>query len=290
MQKTRYGFAFDQVGGSELALIDCREIDEYRREHIRNATSIPAAQLFQRMHELPKRQQSLVLCGNEQSLKQAREYLLGRGHIIEAQLLWADELRQVLKQQGKLESGLQSRQLWKPAPLWQRFVDVFIPQYGIQPGKGMDIACGAGRDMVYLAQQGWKMTGVDYSVDALQRVATLADYSGVTVETRQLDLERGGELFADGEWGHFDLITVGRYLHRPLFPTIKRLLKPGGVVLYQTFMQGCEDTAIGRPRNPNFLLKPGELAEIFEGATIWLDEVEMLEDGRPVAAFIAQVG
>jgi hypothetical protein len=80
---------------------------------------------------------------------------------------------------------------------------------------------------------------------------------------------------------------VARYLHRPLFPWIKRLLKPGGIIIYQTFMQGCEK--FGSPRNPNFLLKPGELREIFMGAEIWLDEVEELEDGRPVAAFIAKV-
>ena len=53
-------------------------------------------------------------------------------------------------------------------------------------------------------------------------------------------------------------------------------------------MQGCENTAIGRPRNPKFLLAPNELAEQFKGFELLLDELELLEDGRPVSAFIAR--
>jgi hypothetical protein len=53
-------------------------------------------------------------------------------------------------------------------------------------------------------------------------------------------------------------------------------------------MQGCEQTAIGRPRNPKFLLAPHELAEHFNGFDLVLDETELLEDGRPVSAFIAR--
>jgi hypothetical protein len=64
------------------------------------------------------------------------------------------------------------------------------------------------------------------------------------------------------------------------------LLAPGGVLLYQTFMQGSEQ--FGSPRNPNYLLRPHELAQTFAGLTILLDEVEYLEDGRPLSAFIAR--
>ena len=53
-------------------------------------------------------------------------------------------------------------------------------------------------------------------------------------------------------------------------------------------MEGCEKTAVGRPRNPDFLLKPGELAGIFAGFRVLLDEIEVLEDGRSVSAFIAK--
>ncbi|MGB1257848.1 MAG: class I SAM-dependent methyltransferase, partial [Thiolinea sp.] len=108
------------------------------------------------------------------------------------------------------------------------------------------------------------------------------------VRTLQRDLENTPDPFADFPDGSFDLICVARYLHRPLFPVIRRLLASGGVLLYQTFMQGCEQTAVGRPRNPDFLLRPGELAAEFADAEIILDQIETLDDGRPVAAFVAR--
>lgn len=272
------------------ALIDCRSLAAYRTGHIKGACSLPADQLFERMHELPKRQQALTLCGTEQDLAAAMTYLIDRGHTVAEQIIWTDQLKQQLDSAGQLETGNQSAQLWQPAPLWQRFVEDIAPANNIHPGRGLDIACGAGRDMVYLAQQGWQMTGVDRSEDALQRVAVLAKYSGVAVETLRCDLEKGGDPFSMLEDDSFDLVSVARYLHRPLFPVLNRLLKPGGVLLYQTFMQGCENTKIGRPRNPAFLLKSGELSEVFAGYEVLLDEVEVLDDGRPVAAFIACAG
>ncbi|PID64204.1 MAG: methyltransferase type 11 [Gammaproteobacteria bacterium] len=240
------------------------------------------------MHELPKRQQVLTVCGTEQDLAVAMAYLVDRGRTVAEQIIWTEQLKQQLDSAGQLETGSQSVQLWKPASLWQYFVEKIAPANDIQPGRGLDIACGAGRDMVYLAQHGWEMTGVDRSQDSLQRVAVLAKYSGVEVDTLQCDLETGSDPFTAFEDGSFSLICVARYLHRPLFSYLKRLLKPGGVVMYQTFMEGCEKTAIGRPRNPAFLLKQGELAGIFADYTVLLDEVAILEDGRSVAEFIAR--
>ena len=144
-----------------------------------------------------------------------------------------DALKQQLAAEGTLETGCESRQLWQPAPLLQRFVDEIMPQYGIEPGVGLDIACGAGRDLTYLATHGWQMTGIDQSADSLARVATLAKYCKVDINTLQLDLETGTDpltAFADNS---VDVICVARYLHRPLFPAIQRILKPGGVIIYQ---------------------------------------------------------
>jgi len=272
-----------------LALIDCRPNNEFILGHIKSACSLPALELFSRMHELPKRTVAIHLCGKEDDLIQAKSYLVERGHQVVKETLWTTELQQQLTAQNELEIGQQSKQLWQPAPLLQRFVEELMPKHDIAAGKGLDIGCGAGRDLAYLATQGWNMTGVDRSEDSLERVATLAKYCNVDIPTLQLDTETGVDPFPMLEDNSFDLICVARYLHRPLFPYIKRLLKPKGVIIYQTFMVGCEKTDVGRPRNPNFLLKSGELAEIFTDADILLDEVETLEDGRPVAAFVAQM-
>jgi SAM-dependent methyltransferase len=238
------------------------------------------------MHELPKTSEPLALYGSRTDLQQAYAFLTSKGYQVAQQTECTPEWVTALQTAGKLEVGTHSQRLWQPAPLLARFVTEFMPAHQIQPGQGLDIGCGAGRDMVYLAMHGWQMTGIDYIPGALQRAQQLASSQHVAVTTLQMDLETGQDpfgMFADGQ---FALICVARYLHRPLFPWLKRLLQPGGILIYQTFMQGSEK--FGSPRNPNFLLKAGELAEVFAGAAILLDAVETLDDGRPMSAFIAR--
>lgn len=117
-------------------------------------------------------------------------------------------------------------------------------------GPVLDLACGSGRHARWLAAQGFPVLAVDRDPAAL---ASLAGTAGV--EVRQADLEAGawplpGRRFAG--------IVVTRYLHRPLLPILASALAPGGVLIYETFMQGNE--AWGRPSRPEFLLAPGELA------------------------------
>lgn len=266
----------------QFPVIDCRAWDEYTLGHIKGATSLPAEQLFERMHELPKRNQALSLCGDEASMAIAHAYLSERGYEIQASYLWTEAFMQELKQNACWEQGANSSQLWQAAPFFKRFVNEFQPKLNLSAGKGLDIACGAGRDMIYLAQNGWQMTGIDHHEDALKRVQGLANVNQLSVQTMQLDLETGANPFTVFEPASFDLICVARYLHRPLFPYIKDLLAPNGVILYQTFLEGCE-----RPRNPNYILKKGELAQTFSNFVILCDEAEYLEDGRPVSAFLA---
>jgi SAM-dependent methyltransferase len=273
---------------NEAALIDCRPFNEYLLGHVTNACSVPATELFARLHELPKRSQLLQLCGKEADLALARAFLTERGYQLLDDVLWTDALPQQLKASGQLELGSSSKQWWQAAPLLHRFVQDIMPRYQVQAGKGLDLACGAGRDLIYLAQQGWEMTGVDWSEDSIQRVQQLAKSQNLIVHTLLRDLETDRHPLPELPEASFDLICVARYLHRPLFPLLRNLLKPGGFLIYQTFMQGCEQTAIGRPRNPKFLLAPHELAEHFNGFDLVLDETELLEDGRPVSAFIAR--
>lgn len=271
-------------------LIDCRPVAVYCCGHQAGATCIPATELPQRMHELPQSTQPVALCGDADSLCAASTFLTHKGYQVVEQIEWTPQLATALQAEGKLATGHDASRLWQPAPLIERFVTHIAPAHAIIPGKGLDIGCGSGRDLVYLATHGWEMTGIDYLTGALQRAEALAASQQVSIRTECRDLETGADPFADQADASVDLICVARYLHRPLFAWMKRLLKPGGIVIYQTFMQGCEHTAIGRPRNPNFLLRPGELAQQFAGADILLDEVEILADGRPVSAFICRWG
>jgi SAM-dependent methyltransferase len=118
-------------------------------------------------------------------------------------------------------------------------------------GRVLDLACGTGRHARFFAARGCFVEAVDRDEAAL---AQLAGVPGVA--TRCADLEGGPWPYGDGM---FSAIVVTNYLHRPLFPRLVAGLAPRGVLIYETFALGNE--RYGRPSNPEFLLKPGELLE-----------------------------
>ncbi|WP_284155476.1 class I SAM-dependent methyltransferase [Sulfuricystis multivorans] len=119
-------------------------------------------------------------------------------------------------------------------------------------GEVLDLACGYGRHARFLAGMGLHVEAVDRDAEALAALAGVAN-----VTTRHADLE-------NGPWPYysrvFDGIVVSRYLWRPLFPQIFNCLAEGGVLIYETFMEGQQ--LYGKPENPAHLLRPGELLEL----------------------------
>ena len=99
----------------------------------------------------------------------------------------------------------------------------------------------------------------------------------------QADLEDGGPWPLPGE--RFQGIVVTNYLHRPLFPVLADSLAPGGVLLYETFMLGNE--RYGKPSNPAFLLRPGELWQAFR--SLHLIAFEQGTVAEPKAAMIQRL-
>lgn len=130
----------------------------------------------------------------------------------------------------------------------------------------LDIAAGEGRHARFFASRGANVLAVDRDAAAL---ATLRGVAGV--ETRTLDLEAGGWPLASET---FDAIVVVNYLHRPLLPSLIAALTDDGVLLYETFAAGNE--RLGRPSNPDFLLREGELLDVVRGRLV----VVAFEQGR----------
>lgn len=122
-------------------------------------------------------------------------------------------------------------------------------------GAVLDLACGAGRHATFLGGRGHAVTAVDRDAALL---AALEATPGV--ETVQADLEGAPWPFPGRR---FAGVVVTNYLHRPLFPALLEALLPGGVLIYETFAAGNE--RYGRPSNPDFLLRPGELLEVARG-------------------------
>jgi SAM-dependent methyltransferase len=126
----------------------------------------------------------------------------------------------------------------------------------------LDVACGSGRHLRWLAAQGFAVTGVDRDGAALAASGGLGRTVTADIETGPWPL--GGE--------RFDAVVVTNYLWRPLWPALLASVAGGGVLIYETFALGNE--AFGKPSNPDFLLRPGELLEACRGL-----HVVAFEDG-----------
>ena len=142
-----------------------------------------------------------------------------------------------------------------PIPFLQNHIDL-LPK-----GKALDLAIGEGRNGVYLATQGFQVTGVDISEVGLKKAQALSAEKGVTLATIVADLEQ-----YDIPPNTFDVIICTYYLQRDLFSKIAAALKPGGMALIETYTM---DHLQYRPRfNKAFLLEPNELLAMLPGLRI----------------------
>ncbi len=264
---------------SGVALLDLRSRAAFRAGHLAGAAHICATQLAQRRHELPPAGAALCLL-HDGDANNALADLASWGYSI-VDVWCADAaLWQAAEEAGCLRSGAAQHQLWSPCPLLSEFL---ASDQAPRAGRALDVACGAGRDALHLARQGWLVSAVDHSADALARLQLSAREHDVPVRSWCLDLEQDDSRLPEAP---YDLLLVARYLHRPLFAQLRASVAPGGYLLYQTFMVGCEQ--LGGPRRSAFLLQPGELAAAFSGFEILVDRVDRLADGRPVNSFIAR--
>lgn len=143
-----------------------------------------------------------------------------------------------------------------------------------RPGPVLDLATGYGRHAKHFKGLGYEVVAVDRDREALKAL-------GPGFEIILANLEDGSPWpLADRE---FPGIVVTNYLHRPLFPFLATTLKPGGILIYETFGAGNE--RFGKPSNPNFLLQPGELLEValrYELAVLAYECGELSEPKRAI--------
>ncbi|HEV2774141.1 MAG TPA: methyltransferase domain-containing protein [Solirubrobacteraceae bacterium] len=126
-------------------------------------------------------------------------------------------------------------------------------------GRALDVACGDGRNALYLAQLGYMVDAIDVSdvaVDAL-RAATEARGLTMTITPRVVDLER-----EPLPTGPYDVIVVTNFLQRDLFEPLQDALAPGGLLVFETLAR-CHVDELGHSFNPAYLVAPGELAGAF---------------------------
>lgn len=162
-----------------------------------------------------------------------------------------------------------------PSPWVTRFAPL------VRTGSSLlDLACGGGRHLRHFLDQGVQVTGVDID---LRGVADLEGRPGVTLVQADLEGEGGWPPALTG----FDAIIVANYLHRPLLPAIMAALKPGGLLLYETFANGNQRH--GRPSSPAFLLREGELLRAALGQGLQVVAFEQGEVSSPKAAIVQRL-
>ncbi len=146
-------------------------------------------------------------------------------------------------------------------------------------GRALDIACGEGRNAVYAASMGYDVLGIDISEAGIRKTETLAREKNVFVETRVTDLDEY-ELTDNT----FDLVLCFNFLDRKLFPGIRRALKPGGLIFYETFnLDHLKYTSFKR----EWVLEYNELLEQFKNFRI-LRYREVNRDETGFASITAQ--
>jgi 2-polyprenyl-3-methyl-5-hydroxy-6-metoxy-1,4-benzoquinol methylase len=168
----------------------------------------------------------------------------------------------------------------EPNPFLKRHLR-FLPV-----GKALDIAAGEGRNAVFLAQHGFEVDAVDLSEQGLKKARILAKEAGVNIHTILSDLD---DYRIEKE--RYDLIDNFYFLKRSLIPGMKKGLKKGGMVIFETYILEHRDLGTGGPRQAKYFLKPNELLRLFRDFRILIYREGIFKEGgrrKAIASLIAE--
>ncbi len=273
-------------------MLDIRPQGLFKAFHLASSVSIPVdAEAFASINDdllekalpsifLPPRHEALLVVGDdEQSAVQVSRHLRGRGRQdVGATVLSTENLKAM--PDLPLESGSSRRHLWQPPPCLANHLNLLPPPAA---GPVLDLACGSGRAAVWLADRGYRVTGIDWQPEALEMGRVLAASRGVSCEFLPGDLRRP-KVVPAGPWA---VLLNFRFLQRELLDSASRWLQPGGVALVRTFrdVPGFE----GHPHRRHRLL-PAELTRFFPAGLfeILAHEENHDPDGRPAAGIVAR--
>jgi SAM-dependent methyltransferase len=169
-------------------------------------------------------------------------------------------------------------------------LEEWLPKLKIREAhpRAIDVACGTGRNAIYLARRGWHVDAVDISQVALDHLTETATTENLPITCIQMDLEgtsrRPADLFTADR---YDLAIMIRYTNMPLVDTLKDVLSAGGYLIVEEHLV-AEADVVG-PRNPKFCVPPGVLRDAAAGLDIvaYREGIVTDPDGRPAA--LAQV-
>lgn len=264
-----------------LCWLDTRESNQFLQSRFEQAFPWQRPTHSDCLNQLPSRDVPLGLIAAAEQLPDYQAWLASKGYDVQVCLTTA-QFNQLDPTLWPKVSGPQVKRLWQANAFLLAQVanrSLFDPALHWQ---ALDLGCGGGREAVALAKQGWQVVAVDNQPPALRCAQDLAQTEQVLVDFRLADLTQPTQRPTES----FDLIYQLRFLDRHLFDYIETHIKPGGYLLIETFHEGVQ--AFGSPKNPRFILQPGELAQRFAHFDIIVDKLCTLPDGRPMNAFLAR--
>ena len=228
-----------------LSFLDPRPWDEAVEAPYADAVCIPWNELSQRPAELPRKDELIRVIGDSPHQDSAIELLRQIG-------------RDATAAPKPVPAKVMPRgRLWSPNSFLEGKVGL------LKPESALDLACGTGRDAVYLASMGWKVTGLDILPDAVERARQLA---GRYLAEGQLPTFQQQDLSKDMPDGTYDLVCCFYYLNPPLLRHVPKILKPNGTAMIELFTDLDRETH-GKPKRT---VASGELPTL-------LPELEVIE-------------
>jgi SAM-dependent methyltransferase len=258
------------VGRRVAILLDARPREDFLRGHAPGAAHLPAAEWDARTAELPPREEPVDIVATTQAeAVRLMDQLAVRGF---AQARAASPEAH----DDRSEAGPARAVAWRSAPALVRWAAQLPAR-----GRALDIACGAGRDVAWLAARGLDTTGLDILPDALVRASRLVRAAAeLAADAPMFPTARTSFACAAAERAplrnaSFDLVTGFRFLDRQLIASALDWLRPGGQILWETF--SARTPIHCHPRREAFRLAPGELANLCMEAGFRV--IEAWEDG-----------
>jgi rhodanese-related sulfurtransferase len=253
---------YETIGGEELyrrlalgksiLVLDVRTSREFEDGHIPGSTLIPLQELEERVREVPNSGMPIAVVA-EHGLRSASACKFLAEHGMGPLFNLSDGLG---GWPGPVTSGKATNGNHPHGIIPSSFL---VENFGLLPkGLALDVGMGEGRNAIYLATRGFDVDGVDANPRSVAQARAAARKLGAPIRAIVGDVEDGTYIIPIET---YDLIVVFNYLHRPLFKDIKDGVIPGGGVIYQTYT--VDQVRFGRPTNPDHLLKPSELKEVF---------------------------
>ena len=268
--------ALDLVRNDEVRVLDVRTPAEYENlGHIPASTLVPMNLLPVALAMLAQEDKPFLICCEH-----------GIRSVAAAEFLAHSGCGKILNLVGGMSVWTGPREFTPGTPFGPHGPSSWLIQNAdLLPEKGaiLDVACGRGRHALLLAAAQFDVLAVDNKAEVIETLRLTAKNAEIPLRTEVVDLEVAGVNLRTDE---FDVVLVVHYLFRPLFPTLIRALRPGGILLYETFT--VDQAAHGRkPSNPAFLLKPGELLELVRPLEVVRQREGEFED-RCVASVVAR--